>query len=96
MLRGSLGAAHRPKPAALKPLLLDGKDLMQLGLKPGPAFAAWLDQAVTSPERTEQHADGTTHLLRRIEAFGNRWLRVVVSPGEDPTVITTFFDRRVQ
>ena len=59
-------------------------------------LAAWLDQAVTSPERTEQHADGTTHLLRRIEAFGNRWLRVVVSPGEDPTVITTFFDRRVQ
>jgi len=55
----------------------------------------WVDLTVDMAEQVESHSDGTIHYLRRIEDFGNRWLRVVVNPLANPSrVVTLFFDRR--
>jgi len=51
------------------------------------------------PERVEPLADihENTHYLKRIQDFGDRWLRVVVNPNVEPNrVVTVFFDRRVK
>ena len=56
----------------------------------------WVDIAVLQPDKTEDHADGTRHYIRRIPEFGNRWLRVIVNVTSDPEKrITAFFDRRL-
>jgi hypothetical protein len=56
---------------------------------------AWVESAVRRPSRREPDAadNALEHRLRRIEAFGNRVLRVVVTWDEPPHVVTAFFDR---
>jgi len=57
----------------------------------------WADLAVLQPDRTEDHADGTRHYIRRISEFGDRWLRVIVNVASDPERrVTAFFDRRLR
>ncbi|VEN75159.1 conserved hypothetical protein [Candidatus Desulfarcum epimagneticum] len=57
----------------------------------------WADLAVLEPDRTEEHVDGTRHYIRRIEEYGNRWLRVVVNVSSEPHKrVTAFFDRRLR
>jgi hypothetical protein len=59
--------------------------------------AAWVEQAVTAPDRVEDQADGTRHYLRRVPERGDRWLRVVVNRAVDPPrAVTAFFDRRLK
>jgi hypothetical protein len=59
----------------------------------------WVEQTLLHSERVEILADvhGNTHYLKRIQEFGDRWLRVVVNPNIEPNrVVTIFFDRRVK
>ncbi|HMP08308.1 MAG TPA: DUF4258 domain-containing protein [Lacipirellulaceae bacterium] len=56
----------------------------------------WANDACETPDAVEPRNDGTTHYLKKIEAFGNRWLRVIVNASTEPAVrITAFFDRRL-
>jgi hypothetical protein len=60
-------------------------------------FSSWLHESVDAPDRVERAPDGTVHYLNAIEAFGGRWLRVVVNESTEPArVVTLFFDRRVR
>jgi len=59
----------------------------------------WIEEALTEPEKLLPFADphGNTHYLKRIQNFGDRWLRVVVNPHLIPKrIVTIFFDRRVK
>jgi hypothetical protein len=57
----------------------------------------WVEQCISSPDRTDYQEDGTVHYLKEIEAFGNRILRVIVNNQVDPPkCITVFFDRRLK
>ncbi len=57
----------------------------------------WAEQAVDRPDRTEDHDDGTTHYIKQIPEFENRWLRVVVNTTSVPEkIVTAFFDRRLR
>lgn len=57
----------------------------------------WIHRVLDSPERTEDHEDGTRHFLGRIAERENRVLRVVTNPATDPpTLVTAFFDRRMR
>jgi len=57
-----------------------------------------IEEALTEPEKLLPFADpGNTHYLKRIQNFGDRWLRVVVNPHLIPKrIVTIFFDRRVK
>ena len=58
---------------------------------------AWVDRAVTEPEKTEEPGDGTRHYLRRIYERDGRWLRVVINVTTEPhRAVTVFFDRRLR
>ena len=60
---------------------------------------SWVLQTILQPDRVELLADvhGNTHYLKRIQEFGDRWLRVVINPNAEPNrVVTIFFDRRVK
>jgi hypothetical protein len=54
---------------------------------------AWLEQSLTMPEaaKADPVDPDLEHRLPRIPEFGNRVLRVIVTP---PHVVTVFFDRR--
>ena len=57
----------------------------------------WLNQTLSDPDRQIVGADsyGNTHYLKKIQEFGDRWLRVVINPNGSPQrVVTVFFDRR--
>jgi hypothetical protein len=57
----------------------------------------WVERTIKTPERIEDHDDGTRHFVRRIHEFGNRWLRVVVAvSGDSQKRVTAFFDRRLR
>lgn len=57
----------------------------------------WTDLTIESPDRIEDHEDGTRHYLKQISEFENRWLRVIVNRGSVPEKrITAFFDRRLR
>jgi hypothetical protein len=59
----------------------------------------WVSDTLSNPEKTLLLADsfGNTHYLKRIPEFGDRWLRVVVNPNQEPPrIVTLFFDRRVK
>jgi hypothetical protein len=57
----------------------------------------WVDRTVDSPERVEDHDDGTRHYLARVPERGGRVLRVVLKPDADPpSVVTVFLDRRMK
>lgn len=57
----------------------------------------WVNAALESPDRTEDHDDGTRHFIKQIPEFGNRWLRVVVNVEVFPEKrVTAFFDRRLR
>jgi hypothetical protein len=60
---------------------------------------AWLERALSKPERTEQdkHDATLTHALARVPEYGDRLLRVVYNASVDPPrVITAYFDRRLR
>ena len=58
---------------------------------------SWVERTITTPEKVEDHADGTRHFLRRIEEHENRWLRIVVNMRSQPNkAVTAFFDRRMR
>ena len=57
----------------------------------------WVECVVKSPDRIEEHDDGTRHFIKRIAEQGDRCLRVVVSVIENPNrFVTVFFDRRLR
>jgi hypothetical protein len=59
----------------------------------------WIEETLADPEKLLFLADshGNTHYLKRIQDFGDRWLRVVVNPNLTPKrIVTIFFDRRVK
>jgi hypothetical protein len=58
---------------------------------------AWLELALTKPERTERHRIDPVleHALVRIPERGDRVLRVVYNPSHKPLkVVTAYFDRK--
>ena len=44
----------------------------------------WVMLALDKPDFIEKHDDGTTHYIRQVQEFGNRWLRVVINESFDP------------
>jgi hypothetical protein len=57
----------------------------------------WVDCCICNSDRIEDYPDGTRHFLKRIEEFGNRWLRVIVNKDTHPCRgVTVFFDRRLR
>lgn len=71
----------------------------QAALSERGILVAWLEHALQAPDRTESDPTDPAleHRIRRIEAHGNRALRVVVTRGTAPLrVITAFFDRRLR
>jgi Domain of unknown function (DUF4258) len=59
----------------------------------------WIEETLVDPDKLLPLADshGNTHYLKRIQDFGDRWLRVVVNPNLTPKrIVTIFFDRRVK
>lgn len=60
---------------------------------------SWIEKALLNPDQVISLADihGNTHYTKRIEEFGNRYLRVIVNPLVDPhRIVTIFFDRRLK
>jgi len=58
---------------------------------------SWVEHAIESPDKIENHEDGTRHFIARIQERGGRWLRVVVNIDETPNKrVTAFFDRRLR
>jgi hypothetical protein len=55
----------------------------------------WVELTVRRPTRTEPDKEDPAleHRLRRIPAFRNRVLRVVVTEDTPPRVVTAYFDR---
>ena len=57
----------------------------------------WVNRCEQSPDKTEEHNDGTLHLIKLIPEFGSRWLRVIVNTETSPhKEVTAFFDRRLR
>lgn len=57
----------------------------------------WVEQALESPDKTENHADGTCHFIKQIEEYEKRWLRIIVNTISYPhQAVTAFFDRRLR
>lgn len=57
----------------------------------------WIQQAIDSPDKTEDHDDGTRHYIKQIAEFDNRWLRVAINITAMPEKgVTAFFDRRLR
>lgn len=57
----------------------------------------WADRAIETPDRIENHEDGTKHYIKQIPEYGNRWLRVIVNVTSMPEKrVTAFFDRRLR
>jgi hypothetical protein len=58
----------------------------------------WVELTVRRPTRTEPDKEDPAleHRLRRIPAFGNRVLRVVVTQATPPRVVTAYFDRALR
>ena len=60
---------------------------------------AWLEQAITKPQRTEPDEDdpGMEHRLAAIAERGYRVLRVVCDPRANPLkIVTVHFDRSMK
>ncbi|MCD4829214.1 MAG: DUF4258 domain-containing protein [Candidatus Cloacimonetes bacterium] len=56
----------------------------------------WVMDAVLNPDTTKLSFDGRIHHYKRIAAFDNRWLHVIVDPKEKPgKLLTAYFDRGV-
>jgi hypothetical protein len=57
----------------------------------------WVEQTLRKPDLVEHKQDGTTHYIKKISDYNNRWLRVVVNNNVNPSrLITTFFDRTLR
>jgi hypothetical protein len=59
----------------------------------------WLERILENPEKTDKDKTDPklTHALGRISEHGNRVLRVVYNPIDDPvTVVTAYFDRAMR
>ena len=57
----------------------------------------WVEAVLSQPDTQEQQIDGTVHFIKKISAYGNNFLRVVIDPRVDPQrVVTLFFDRRLK
>lgn len=78
------------------PLMTDSIHFQDM-LKERGIQREWADLAVESPDRIEDHEDGTRHYLKQISEFENRWLRVIVNVVNVPEKrVTAFFDRRLR
>jgi len=57
----------------------------------------WVERTLKSPDILENMDDGTTHYMKMIEEYGDRWLRIIVNENRTPAkIITAFFDRRLR
>jgi len=57
----------------------------------------WVLLTLDKPDSIEKHDDGTTHYIKQIGDYGNRWLRLVINEELDPAKgVTAFFDRRLR
>ena len=59
----------------------------------------WMEQVIQEPEKVEpDRVDSELeHRLGRVQAYGNRVLRVVVKKGTNPLrIITFYFDRKMR
>lgn len=57
----------------------------------------WVEAAELDPDEVQVREDGTTHYIKCIAEYGNRWLRVVVNTAVfPPRRITAFLDRGVR
>ncbi len=57
----------------------------------------WIIDTLDFPDRTEFIDNNELHYIKRIEEFGNRFLRIVINPYTIPkTIVTLFFDRRIK
>jgi len=56
----------------------------------------WINSAIQVPDRKILIEEKEIHYIKKISAFGNRYLRVVVNPTVNPmNIVTVFFDRRL-
>ena len=57
----------------------------------------WVRKTSNFPDMIEREDDGTAHYMKKINEYGNRWLRVIVNEQAHPSkIITAFFDRRLR
>ena len=57
----------------------------------------WVRETIDNPDMKETSEDGKLHIIRQIEEYGNRYLRVIIEPECEPKkIITVFFDRRLR
>ena len=52
----------------------------------------WINSAIQGPDRKISIEEKEIHYIKKISAFGNRFLRVVVNPTVNPmNIVTVFF-----
>ena len=57
----------------------------------------WIKETLKIPDTKETKADGTVHYIKKIEEYGDRFLRVIVNPKIAPQkIVTLFFDRTLR
>ncbi len=57
----------------------------------------WVKQVLANPDIIENKDDGTTHYIKRIKEYDDRWLRVIINEDKIPAkIVTAFFDRRLR
>ena len=57
----------------------------------------WVAQTMEAPDKRQAMQDGIVHFIKKIEACGGRYLRVIVNAQSSPgKIITVFFDRRLR
>ena len=66
--------------------------LKTLELRRSEIKVEWIIQTIKEPDFKEIISEEEIRLWKKIEDFGNRYLRVVVNPKKQ-LVITAFFDR---
>ncbi|MFP4548178.1 MAG: DUF4258 domain-containing protein [Fidelibacterota bacterium] len=58
---------------------------------------SWVESTLEFPDEVEEKDDGTTHYIKLIKEYGNRWLRIILNTQKlPPMAITVFFDRRIK
>jgi len=66
-------------------------------LKERRISSSWVEETLQNPDLVEYKDDGTTHYIKKIAEYGNRWLRVIVNERESPSkLVTVFFDRTLR
>ena len=58
---------------------------------------SWVDETLSNPDDIIEIDENEVHFIKKIVAYNNRYLRVIVNPKKVPiTIITLFFDRRLK